>query len=274
MLEAAGRALSTTKARSRKIRTLISGDSTRVSNQTKPPAQPARPRCRARCARLSQPQVPACSKPSTDRPMPTRDQRGAAIVDPLVRRGESTCDLASRSTSATTATGTLIQKIDRQVHWVRKPPAIGPIAVSPPLTPKKRARARPRSADRERRHHDRQRGRHHQRRRDALGHPEHDQPGLRDARVGVAPHSADDDGEPDDAERHHPPTAEDVGQPAAQREGRGQGEQVGVDRPLVVPAAVSASSPGCSATAMATIVWSMKVIATAKSIALSATYRD
>ena len=43
------------------------------------------------------------------------------------------------------ATGTLIQKIDRQVHCVRKPPAIGPIAVSPPEIPKKMAIARPRS---------------------------------------------------------------------------------------------------------------------------------
>ena len=39
----------------------------------------------------------------------------------------------------------LIQKIARQVHWVRNPPAMGPIAVSPPLTPKKIASARPRS---------------------------------------------------------------------------------------------------------------------------------
>ena len=43
------------------------------------------------------------------------------------------------------ATGMLIQKIERQVHWVRKPPAIGPIAVSPPEIPKKMAIALPRS---------------------------------------------------------------------------------------------------------------------------------
>ena len=43
------------------------------------------------------------------------------------------------------ATGMLIQKIERQVHWVRKPPAIGPIAVRPPVMPKKMASARPRS---------------------------------------------------------------------------------------------------------------------------------
>jgi hypothetical protein len=47
-------------------------------------------------------------------------------------------------TSAITATGMLIQKIARQVHSIRYPPAIGPIAVSPPATPKNNASARPR----------------------------------------------------------------------------------------------------------------------------------
>ncbi len=43
------------------------------------------------------------------------------------------------------ATGILIQKIARHVHSVRYPPRIGPIAVRPPATPKKIARALPRS---------------------------------------------------------------------------------------------------------------------------------
>ena len=51
----------------------------------------------------------------------------------------------SVSTVAITATGTLTQKIARQVHSVSTPPAIGPIAVSPPATPKKIASALPRS---------------------------------------------------------------------------------------------------------------------------------
>ena len=38
-----------------------------------------------------------------------------------------------------------IQKIERHVHWVRKPPAIGPMAVRPPEIPKKIAMALPRS---------------------------------------------------------------------------------------------------------------------------------
>ena len=42
------------------------------------------------------------------------------------------------------ATGMLTQKIARQVHCVRTPPASGPIAVSPPVMPKKIAIARPR----------------------------------------------------------------------------------------------------------------------------------
>jgi hypothetical protein len=51
----------------------------------------------------------------------------------------------SVSTTATIATGTLIQKIERQVHCVRYPPAMGPIAVSPPEIEKKIARYFPRS---------------------------------------------------------------------------------------------------------------------------------
>ena len=38
----------------------------------------------------------------------------------------------------------LIQKMARQVHSIRYPPAIGPIAVSAPAMPKNSARARPR----------------------------------------------------------------------------------------------------------------------------------
>src|SRR6478735_2866866 len=49
------------------------------------------------------------------------------------------------STTAIAAIGRVIQKIDRQVHRVRYPPAIGPTAVRPPLTPKKMASALPRS---------------------------------------------------------------------------------------------------------------------------------
>ena len=39
----------------------------------------------------------------------------------------------------------LTQKIARQVHWVRYPPSIGPMAVRPPAMPKNNASALPRS---------------------------------------------------------------------------------------------------------------------------------
>ena len=48
------------------------------------------------------------------------------------------------SATATMATGMLTQKMARHVHSVRKPPSTGPMAVSPPAIPKKRASARPR----------------------------------------------------------------------------------------------------------------------------------
>ena len=48
------------------------------------------------------------------------------------------------SASAIRATGMLIQKIARQVHSIRYPPAIGPIAVRAPAMPKNSASARPR----------------------------------------------------------------------------------------------------------------------------------
>ena len=48
------------------------------------------------------------------------------------------------SASAIKAMGMLIQKIARQVHSIKYPPAIGPIAVSAPAMPKNKARARPR----------------------------------------------------------------------------------------------------------------------------------
>ena len=86
----------------------------------------------------------ACSKPSTLAAMPMliraaprqsiRSLRPRVLIPAITVR-----------TTASTAIGMLIQKIARQVHWVRKPPAIGPMAVSPPLTPKNTANARPRS---------------------------------------------------------------------------------------------------------------------------------
>ena len=71
MLDSKRTALSTTKARSLKMRILMSGWATRVSKTTKP-ASTARPAAmHSQVAGLSHPQVPACSKPNTDNPMPS-----------------------------------------------------------------------------------------------------------------------------------------------------------------------------------------------------------
>ncbi len=94
---------------------------------------------------LDQPQSDAFSNPNTDNAMPAA-MRTAPRQSMLSCRGSERIPARTVRTSATMATGRLIQKIDRHVHWVRNPPAMGPIAVSPPLSPKKIASARPRSA--------------------------------------------------------------------------------------------------------------------------------
>lgn len=67
---------------------------------------------------LSQPQLRACSNPSTDSAMPTAITR-APRQSIRSRRAEGAMPAVIVSTRATTATGTLIQKIARHVHWVR-----------------------------------------------------------------------------------------------------------------------------------------------------------
>jgi hypothetical protein len=59
-----------------------------------------------------------------------------------------------------------------------------------------------------------------------------DDPRLGEAPLGGEPAEGRGAGEHDHADRHHAPVTNDVGQPAAEREQRGQGQQVGVDRPL------------------------------------------
>ena len=96
-------------------------------------------------------------------------------------------------TRATMATGMLTQKMARHVHSVRKPPRMGPMAVSPPAIPKKSASARPRWW----------RGKvcttmaraagNMMAPPSALDDPEGDDPGLGHApRSGVSPHTAED----------------------------------------------------------------------------------
>ena len=133
---------------------------------------------------------------------------------------------------AISATGILIQKIARQVHSIRYPPAIGPIAVRPPAMPKNSASARPR-----------------ERRskvtttmaiaagnmiappapctaRNATSHASAAPP------RGVSAAQRRRAGEDDHPEHDHPAVPGDVGQAAAEGEQRRQRQQVGVDRPL------------------------------------------
>ena len=78
------------------------------------------------------------------RPIPAQTSTEPSRSIGVSRRSSGGCE-RTVSASATSATGTLIQKIDRQVHSIRKPPASGPTEVSAPVIAKKIASARPRS---------------------------------------------------------------------------------------------------------------------------------
>ncbi|GGU72838.1 hypothetical protein FHX79_116362 [Streptomyces cavourensis] len=97
----------------------------------------------AQVATASHPQVDACWSPSTVSPIPT-----ATSTAPGRSRGSrfdrSGMRASSVSTMAMTATGTLTQKIARQVQEVSQPPSSGPTAVRAPESPKNSASARPR----------------------------------------------------------------------------------------------------------------------------------
>jgi hypothetical protein len=91
---------------------------------------------------LRQPHRADCWNPNTLSPTPP-----AIRARPLQSIGAGRLSFGGLemaiSASAISATGMLIQKIARQVHWIRYPPAIGPIAVRPPAMPKNSASARP-----------------------------------------------------------------------------------------------------------------------------------
>ena len=93
---------------------------------------------------LVQPQTCVCCSPKIARPTPL-----AISARPRKSSRPGLVWVCGRamavSTRAMMATGTLTQKMARQVHSLRYPPRIGPMAVRPPDTPKKIARARPRS---------------------------------------------------------------------------------------------------------------------------------
>ena len=163
------------------------------------------------------------------------------------------------------ATGMLTQKIARQVHSVRYPPASGPTAVRAPVMPKNVGERAAALAHRERRDDDRERRGEQQRReppwatRNVISQASPSSP------VGVAPHSAEQIAKPT-TPSDHATVAEHVGELAAEHEERGQREQVAVDDPL--------RAGGRQRQVLlqvgdgeATIVWSMNIIATAKIIA-------
>lgn len=93
--------------------------------------------------KLLQPHAEACWRPSTPSPIPTATST-APGTSRRSRRETGGIRASAVSTSATTATGTLTQKIARQVQPVSHPPRSGPTAVSAPESPKNRASARPR----------------------------------------------------------------------------------------------------------------------------------
>ena len=166
------------------------------------------------------------------------------------------------------ATGMLIQKIDRHVHWVRNPPAIGPIAVSPPEMPKKIAIAFPRSRS----------GNEATTIATAAGNssaavaPWTTRKKMIQvsaiAPFGVRPQAAEAMREAGHADQHHAPAPEHVAELSPEREQRRERKQVAVDHPLR-PGRGERQLLWIFGMAIATIVWSMNVIATANTIAAS-----
>ncbi len=80
--------------------------------------------------------------------------------------------------------------------------------------------------------HDRQRGRVHERGAGALHDTERDDPDLGDVAGRRQPVQGRRAGEDHDAEDQHLAVAEDIGEPAAEREQRRKGDEVTVDHPL------------------------------------------
>ena len=110
--------LSTTNARSWKIRTRISGGSVPSSTRTNTARIIRPPTMQSQVAGLRQPQLDACSNPSTDKAMPTVTSTAPVQSIRSLRRIRGIFAI-TMSTRARTAIGMLIQKIARQVHWVR-----------------------------------------------------------------------------------------------------------------------------------------------------------
>ena len=161
------------------------------------------------------------------------DQHRAAVVELFPAGSVSPRDERRISTSATIATGTLIQKIERHVHCVRKPPAIGPIAVRPPEMPKKIAIARPRSRTGYEGDDNPDGRRKHQ---GGKSPPESTRKLMIQASaiapLGREPAAGGCNRESDHTDDNHPSPTEYVAKPAAEREQCRERQQVSVDDPL------------------------------------------
>ena len=226
-------AMSTVKARSRKTDSLMSGMAgaqfvAAEDDQNREAAHDAGPR-RASCP---SPRPTPVGSRARSVPMPT-----ATSTAPGRRavRGVAGSEMWASAVriSATTATGTLTQKIARQVQVVSQPPSIGPTAVRPPVRPKNRARARPRRSI----------GNTATTTASAAGNSSAAprpwvarktiEPGLGVVPVGyaAAQRGGDDEDQGADHARSDGGPTESASRPPSGEE-RGQGQQIGVDHPL------------------------------------------
>ena len=165
------------------------------------------------------------------RPEADRAQRGTEQVERV--RGLRVAALGHvpdrRSTTTATASGRLMRKTHRQPDGLHQPAAeeragrAGDAGQTRPGADRAHPVLRP-----EGRLQDRQAARRQQRAADALDRAGGDQrPDVRRDPAGQRRH-----GEPHDADDEDPAPAEAVAQRAAEQDQRGQGQRVGVDRPL------------------------------------------
>ena len=188
--------------------------------------------------------------------LPSTSARTSAVrpVDSAAMPGKSTvrATVSSRdsrvansvTTTATTATGRLRKKIARQeTYSVSAPPTTGPIASASAETPAQVPIALPRSSGGKALVMiERVAGI-----MNAAPMPWIARPPTSQAWSGARPMAALESGEDDDAEQEHAPPAEDVAQPAAGHQQHGEGERVGVDRPLEATRARRRGRPGSTA---------------------------
>ena len=214
---------STAKGRMRKIATLMSGDSVRSSTRTKTPMMTRPAMMQIQVHGIAPAPEHRLLQAEDAQPDAGRDEHGAPVVDrrPLVlglrlRHG----DQGQRDQG------------DGDVHPEDGPPRpLGQVAAQdradgrqPPGDPEEQRQRLAALAQGERVDHDGQGGREHERAAGALDDPERDDPGLGAPTPWASGRTwstrTDED---DDADHAHLGVAEDVREPSAQGEERGQG---------------------------------------------------